>query len=265
MNPSLKQPQKQQSNNRGGQNSGIKSLIITKILPLGILVGIIVIAIVATVKGNSSSKESDESSYFDSSDIEPSYDSGPDVVVDNSGVGFIDAEITNQSTMSVKGSNLVFGIDLALTGATPVAGATSVNMGEYCTVTPVRSCTYRYDTNQIDMCHSSGAILSVCRASLKEDLYSTDIVDNKIQSILESNSATDIKCTDVFVGSSAMGRIGIGNVEVDGNLMLMKILYIQCDGENFTVMGLCDPKYEDYLDLLVGSVTINSKSITYTC
>ena len=238
---------------------GNKKELIKKIIPIIIAVLIVVIAVVAVPK----SKQNAETSVPESLPVYSVPESEPLPEISDVNVDFSSIEISEESSFSIEGANLVFGQNIIYSDAEPIANATAFSMGKLCSITPIKNCTYRFNTNQIDMTHNSGAMLSINRASLAKDKFNTEAIDTQLTEILASGKALSINLGAVFVGASQSGRMATGTIKIGEKDYTMQVMMIGEGNELFTIVGISDDVSQDFLELMYKNITIQQGSLSF--
>lgn len=251
--------------NKKPQKTNYKVIVIT----IAVVIAVIVMMIIANLNSSSSSNPyeqtsdpvTEEAPLF--SQTEPVVTEPPAEAVDITDTGVQISEITvaDISVFHKAQDKFIFDTSMQYSGVSTVAEDNVVYLGDNFSYTPSKSCTIHYDGNRLDIAHTSGTVLSIMRSSCDDEIALEDL-DAELNKHLAEGKASSIQMQSVFYGTSVIGRLAKGSVDIDGTKYTAILAYICRDREFFTILGLAEEGSEDFLELLMNNVWLNNNKLS---
>lgn len=186
----------------------------------------------------------------------------PQTDITDTGANIFDLAYTDSSIFHQKDNVFSFDESLQYSGAQPLAEDNKLYLGADLWYVPTKTCTFHYDKNKLDISHTSGSLLSIVRSSLDNDIEDFSIFDAELTNKLEKGKATEISLATVYRGSYACGRRASGVVSVDENDYFVSIAYVTYDDILYTIIGVAQQSFEEFLDLMQHSLYIDGITLT---
>lgn len=245
--------------NKKPQKTNYKVIVIT----IAVVIAVIVMMIIANLNSSSSSNPYEQTSDPVTEEAPLFSQTEPVEAVDITDTGVQISEITvaDISVFHKAQDKFIFDTSMQYSGVSTVAEDNVVYLGDNFSYTPSKSCTIHYDGNRLDIAHTSGTVLSIMRSSCDDEIALEDL-DAELNKHLAEGKASSIQMQSVFYGTSVIGRLAKGSVDIDGTKYTAILAYICRDREFFTILGLAEEGNEDFLELLMNNAWLNNNKLS---
>lgn len=224
---------------------------------------VVVLVIVLVIVVNLNPEQPQQPEPTSSPEVSTSVYSSSDPVIQTSAGAMTDIPVPEVSLFEREQGAFLFSTELVYPGAGTLADENDIVLGRLVSFTPIKSCTYQLSPNKLNIAHSAGAYMSVHRSSYTEKVDYT-LVDQTITDKLARGFAKEVTLSSVYLGSTQAGRSGKATVEIGGKSYTMSLTYIFNNRELATVVTICEPGAEDFIDVLYRSLNVAGQAITLT-
>lgn len=248
--------QKSNQHNKSGKPP-IKMIVI-----LAVVVLLIIIWLVSTGGKSDSASSRVESEAIEYTTLVTTIYTEPEPTIVDTFDEDYDIIITTSDFIEKTSKQFKFNSSLTYPDSYTLSNGVSIKLSDDMTITPIKSCTYAYDVNKIDITHSSGAVLSIQRSG-HDDSIKYDDMANSITAMLKKGSAKKINISNVYVGTKLCGKAGKGTVvDASGTELEMTLIDIYYSNCLYTMISLADDSSSDFIDLLLNNISFGNSKIS---
>lgn len=175
----------------------------------------------------------------------------------------IDLPVYDNALLTAKGSGYVINSNLGYSDMLSIAEDSTLKMGGSLAVVPIRSCLYEFTgSNRLNIIHSSGVTMSIKRGQIKE-MADLDKMDEELKAYASELGATSSTFANVYIGTKLSGRYANTALSIGGEQKNLLLAYLYYNGEFYTIVSIADSANNDFMYVLLNSVSIGSRNITF--
>lgn len=224
---------------------------------------VVVLAVILVIVVNLNPEQPQPPESVSLPEVSAPMSSSSDPVVQTSAGAMTDFPVPKASLFENEQGAFLFNTELVFPGADTLADENVITLGRLVSFTPIKSCTYQLTPNKLNIAHTAGAYMSVQRSSYTDKVDYT-LVDQTITDRLADGLAKEVTLSSVYLGSTLAGRSGKAIVEINDKSYAMTLTYVFSNRELATVVTICEPSANDFIDVLYRSLNITGQTITLT-
>lgn len=151
--------------------------------------------------------------------------------------------------------------DFSFTQVQSLAENNSVDLGDYLSYIPAKSCIFKFSGNTLVVSHTSGAVLSIRRDKFVSDL-DIDAMTAELKQHMANSHTSEVSIQTVYYSNYTVGVAATGIVASGDKMYNITLAYAYCsDGEMYTITAISDESASDFVELLMSGIRINNTPI----